>query len=143
MAVTVLTTPQWCLWYQNGQFTSLDGAWGEAPFRGVLGLTVVAVHGWRVLLGEHYGIPPWNELPVPLDVWGVMDMLGLDDARPSDVSLSTLEAAGVKLGRYLDDTVWVKVRTRIAQESRVVMGADSHSHSHRDVGEKKHREVMI
>lgn len=140
---TALTTPQWCLWYQHGQFTSNDGIWGDAPFRGVLGLTVETVHGWRVLLGEHYGIPSWNKLPVPLDVWGVMDLLDLPDTKPSDVSLVALDVAGIKIGRYLDDTEWVKVRTYIAQESRIVMGGDSYSKSHRNPDEPQHREVMV
>lgn len=133
---------QWCLWYEAGHFTSDNGSWLAAPFRGVLGLTVTTVHGWRILLGEHYGIPPWNKLPVPLDTWGVLDLLDLPDTKPSDVSLAVLDAAGIKIGRYLDDTEWVKARTRIAQESKVVMGGDSYSRSSRNSDEPQHREVV-
>ena len=131
----------WCLWYDDSHFTSEDGDWFDAPFRGVLGLTVRTVHGWRVLLGEHYGITRWNDLPVPLDVWGVMDTLDLTDVRPADVTLVELDRCGIKIGRYLDDEAWHAVRSHIMKQSAVVMGCASGGRSYRV--EAEHREVVV
>jgi hypothetical protein len=106
---------RWKLWYADGStFTDGDGTWLDAPALGVLVLATEDPDVGRELdhgpRGEFYAWWPDASKPWGFDRTGLLDYLHAVGWPPTTllgaVSLADLSAAGVKVGRSVDNDRW-------------------------------------
>lgn len=103
---------RWKLYYADGStFSSEDGSWSDAPHRGVVVLSTEDAdvgrevdHGVR---GEFFAWWPEATKPWGHDRVGILDYLAASGYPTclllSDLSLDDWRAAGVKVGRSIDN----------------------------------------
>jgi hypothetical protein len=116
----------WKLYYSDGStFSSEDGDWADAPYRGVLAVVVPDEYAGRVVdTGDFYAWPRWCSMPESMDQWGLMDYL-IDLKKMGEhntidiaqVSFANLALYGVKIGRSLNNSDWREAQRRIVEDA--------------------------
>lgn len=109
---------RWKLYYADGTtFSSEDGVWSDAPYRGVVVLSTEDPNVGRELdhgaRGEFFAWWPDATKPWGHDRVGILDYLAAT-GRPTslllaDLSLDDWRAAGVKIGRSLDNHLFREI----------------------------------
>lgn len=113
----------WKLYYQDSTFSSDDGAWNDAPARGVQALALPHPTANRqIQTNDFYFMSPWADEPCAADLFGIIDYLLEIRVLTPNQAITDLAAAdlfnhGIKLGRSLSDTEYNRVHTEIVADA--------------------------